>query len=97
MEKSQYEILREKLQNLRLEYKTNPNNELKDRVYFIDSKLKEIDKQTGYWHRPIGNYKSSLGYEIECAKYNLLDEIGHCFGIYKFNNWLSKHLNKIKT
>ena len=51
MKESQYNLLCEKLINLRIEYKSNPSEELRDRIYLIDSKLKDIDRQIGKFHR----------------------------------------------
>jgi hypothetical protein len=94
MEKTQYAILREKLIKLKLDYKIKPSQILNDRINMLHTQLKEVDKSIGRCCCTGGNYKSALGYEIECAKYNLLDEIGVEFGFYKVINWLSNFLNK---
>jgi hypothetical protein len=94
MEKTQYAILREKLIKLKLDYKIKPSDILNDRINLLSTKLKQVDKSIGRSCFTGGNYKSALGYGIECAKYNLLDEIGVTFGFYKVINWLSNFLNK---
>ena len=95
METSQYEILSKKRKRLISEYGLNPNDILKDRIDLITNQLIDIDNSIARSCCVGGNYKSALYYEIECAKFNFIDEIGVSFGFYKVINWLSCKINKL--
>ena len=51
-----YKQLDDELRALRSEYKANPIEELKEQIYLLDKKLKDIDKSQARYYRPIGNY-----------------------------------------
>lgn len=51
-----YKELDDELRVLRDEYKANPSEELKEQIYLLDKKLRDIDKSQARYYRPIGNY-----------------------------------------
>lgn len=94
-QQSHYYKLNQHLKKMQSEYVVNPSEELKERIYKVDSSLKYIDASLGRWTTPGGNYKSSLDYkrfdlglELKRFIYVFFESVG----IIKLLDWLSKKL-----